>query len=277
MCSDGKLWSWQTRRRRLPTLERHGKQSNILGVFRHWLLTILWDQRKRERQGRLSLLLWAADRAAEWRNSWVSCTESRGSRAGRNRLTAACQSVQQGCQDWMAGISQVALLITRGWIHCRHSGANPAARSMQQEDKSTWLWRRTSRWPKGNRDERGPGFRLAAHRSHPSHSPKNIWRVWKSWEESESEDCGSHVPTELSVKVELFQQYLRSGSQKTSQNSKHFSRYLKGRNPDRNGFHFKTFVYTFELPENEWAYECACVWGEGVGKKGRRHWTTRTY
>lgn len=157
MCSDGKIWSWQTRRRRLPTLELHGKESNILGVFRQWLLTILWDQRKRERQGRLSLLLWAADRATEWRNSWVSCTESRGSRAGRNRLTAACQSVQQGCQDWMAGISQVALLITRGWIHCRHSGANPAVRSMQQKDKSTWLWRRTSRWPRATVMRGGPG------------------------------------------------------------------------------------------------------------------------
>ena len=204
MSSDGKIWSGQTRRRRLPTLELHGKQSNILGVFRHWLLTILWDQRKRERQGRLSLLLWAGDRAAEWRNSWVSRMESRGSRAGGNGLTAACQSVQQGCQAWMAGISQDALLITRGWIHCRRSGANPAARSMQQKDKCTWLWRRTSRWPRATVMRGGPGSGWRHTEPTLPYFPKNIWRVWKSWEESESEDVDLTSPLSWVSKLNFF-------------------------------------------------------------------------
>lgn len=46
-----------------------------------------------------------------------------------------------------------------------------------------------------------------------------------------------------------------------------------GKNPDRDGFqsgfNFKTFLYTLKFPKNEWAWVCACIWGEGVSRRER--------
>lgn len=78
---NGNTGGWQTCRR-LPTIEIHGRQCTILGPFWPWLLTILWKQRKRGKQWRLSLLSRASDRAVELRKRLGSGSESQSSRAG---------------------------------------------------------------------------------------------------------------------------------------------------------------------------------------------------
>ena len=85
-----------------------------LGYFRSfWALTFSILRPEKKGKAVTALVGW-------WQSWWqrtsqVSWIKSWGSRAGGNRLTATCQSMWQGCQDWMAGIGQNVLLITSGW------------------------------------------------------------------------------------------------------------------------------------------------------------------
>lgn len=114
VCSDEKIWSWQTCTRRLPISEFHGKLSDILGASGHWLFTILRPENKGKAVKAVTALAGWGQRC--WTEDQPGLLDQvMGSCAGGNRLTATCQSMWQGCQDWTAGVGQNVLLIIRGW------------------------------------------------------------------------------------------------------------------------------------------------------------------
>lgn len=139
MCSDEKIWSWQTCTRRLPISEFHGKLSDILEL----LGTDFYNSETREKGKAVK----AVTALVGWgQRCWTEdqpglLDQVMGSCAGGNRLTATCQSMW--CRVVRTGDARCRPECATDYkgMNRRCSDANSASRSKQLKDKSTCLMR----------------------------------------------------------------------------------------------------------------------------------------